>query len=292
MPMIQSMTGFGKVTVELPSKKITIEIKSLNSKQLDISSRISPVYREKEMLIRNELLKALERGKIEIVINTESIDKGCFANINLPVFESYYEQIKTISEKLNIPIPNDWFQTILRMPEIIKNNMAETDESEWIVVQTAMREAIQQLIDFRKQEGAMLQKIFEQKIATIVDLLKQIEPYENERIDKLKSRITENLKKIPEIEYDSSRFEQEMIYYIEKIDINEEKTRLSNHLQYFIETLHNENGQGKKLGFIAQEIGREINTLGSKSNHVEIQKIVVMMKDELEQIKEQVLNVL
>jgi len=290
--MIQSMTGFGKVTVELPSKKITIEIKSLNSKQLDISSRISPVYREKEMLIRNELLQALERGKIEIVISMESVEKASSAGINLPAFESYYEQIKTIAENLNLPVPDDWFQTILRMPEVIKNKIAETDESEWIIVQTSIREAIQQLIDFRKQEGVMLQKIFEQKIAMITDLFKQIEPYENERIDRVKSRIIENLKKLAEVEYDSGRFEQEMIYYIEKMDINEEKTRLANHLQYFIETLHNESGQGKKLGFITQEIGREINTLGSKCNHVEIQKIVVQMKDELEQIKEQVLNVL
>ena len=286
------MTGFGKVTVELPSKIITIEIKSLNSKQLDVTSRISSVYREKEMQLRNELLQALERGKIEIAINMESVDKEDSAKINLPVFESYYEQIKKISENLNIPIPCDWFQTILRMPEVIKNNIAETDESEWEVVQTAIHEAVQQLISFRQQEGAMLQNIFEQKIANIAGLLEQIEPYEDERIDKLKSRITENLKKLPEVEYDAGRFEQEMFYYIEKIDINEEKTRLCNHLQYFIDTLHNESGQGKKLGFIAQEIGREINTLGSKSNHVEIQKIVVKMKDELEQIKEQVLNVL
>jgi TIGR00255 family protein len=290
--MIQSMTGFGKVTVELPSKKITIELKSLNSRQLDLSSRISPVYREKEMQIRNEILQALERGKIEIAIYMEIADKESSAKINLPVLESYYEQIKTISENLQIPIPCDWFQTLLRMPDVIKNNMAETDESEWKEIQTAIRKAIQQLINFRQQEGSMLQKLFEQKIANIADLLKQIEPYENERIDKLKSRITENLKKIADVDFDSGRLEQELFYYIEKIDINEEKTRLSNHLNYFIDTINNECGQGKKLGFIAQEIGREINTLGSKSNHIEIQKIVVQMKDELEQIKEQVLNVL
>ena len=286
------MTGFGKETVELPSKIITIEIKSLNSKQLDLSSRISPVYREKEMLIRNELLQTLERGKIELVINMESIDKAFSAKINLPVLESYYEQIKAISEKLDIPIPRDWFQTLLRMPEVIKNNMVEADESDWEVVQTAIREAIRHLVDFRKQEGAKLQEIFELKIANITDLLKQIKPFENERLEKVKSRILENLKKYAEIEFDPGRFEQELFFYIEKLDINEEKTRLSNHLQYFIDTLHNENGQGKKLGFIAQEIGREINTLGTKSNHLEIQKIVVRMKDELEQIKEQILNVL
>jgi len=286
------MTGFGMVTLELPSKKITIEIKSLNSKQLDLTSRISPVYREKEMQIRNEMLQALERGKTEVVINVEGVDKESFARINLSVIESYYEQIKTLSEKLHIPVPVDWFPTLLRMPDVIKNNMTETDETEWELVHNAIHEAIQQLIHFRMQEGAMLQNIFEQKIANITALLAQIEPYENERVDKLKNRISDNLKKFSDIEYDSGRFEQELFYYIEKFDINEEKTRLQNHLLYFTDTMHNESSQGKKLGFIVQEIGREINTLGSKSNHVEIQKIVVRMKDELEQIKEQVLNVL
>jgi len=286
------MTGFGKVTAELPSKKVIIEIKSLNSKQLDLTARISPVYREKEMQIRNELLQSLERGKIEIAIYIEDIGKETSAKINLPVLESYYEQIKTISENLKIPIPGDWFQTLLRMPDVIKNDMAELDESEWETVHQTLLEAINQLINFRLQEGAMLKKLFEQKITNIADLLKQIDQYENERIEKLKTRITENLKKFAEIEYDSNRFEQEMIYYIEKFDVNEEKARLENHLQYFIDTLNNGSGQGKKLGFITQEIGREINTLGSKSNHVEMQKLVVQMKDELEQIKEQVLNVL
>ena len=290
--MLQSMTGFGKVTVELPSKKITVEVKSLNSKQLDLLSRISPVYREKEMQIRNELLQMLERGKIELTISIESIEKDSSAKINLPVLESYYEQIQTMAQKLNIPVPNDWFSTLLRMPEVIKNELTDPEESEWMAVHQALHEAIQQLIDFRLQEGAMLQQFFEQKIANIAGLLKEVDPYENERIEKLKLRITENLKKLADIEYDSSRFEQEMIYYIEKFDINEEKVRLDHHLQYFINTLHNGSGQGKKLGFIAQEIGREINTLGSKSNHIEIQKIVVQMKDELEQVKEQVLNVL
>ena len=290
--MLQSMTGFGKVTVELPSKKITVEVKSLNSKQLDLLSRISPVYREKEMQIRNELLQMLERGKIELTISIESIEKDSSAKINLPVLESYYEQIQAMAQKLNIPVPNDWFSTLLRMPEVIKNELTDPEESEWMAVHQALHEAIRQLIDFRLQEGAMLQQFFEQKIANIAGLLKEVDPYENERIEKLKLRITENLKKLADIEYDSSRFEQEMIYYIEKFDINEEKVRLDHHLQYFMDTLHHGSGQGKKLGFIAQEIGREINTLGSKSNHVEIQKIVVQMKDELEQVKEQVLNVL
>ena len=291
--MIQSMTGFGKVTAELSSKKVTIEIKSLNSKQFDLSMRVSPVYREKEMLIRNELLQALERGKIEVIINVEYIGKECNARINLPVLESYYEQIKTISEDLQIHVPHDWFPTLLRMPDVITSNFSEQpDESEWEVVHKAIQDAIQHLIDFRMQEGAKMQEFFQQKISNISILLKQIDPYENERIDKIRNRIIESLKKIPDVTYDSNRFEQEMIFYIEKLDINEEKVRLDDHLQYFTDTLNNENGQGKKLGFISQEIGREINTLGSKSNHIEIQKIVVQMKDELEQIREQVLNVL
>ena len=287
------MTGFGKVTAELPSKKVTIEIKSLNSKQLDLFTRISPVYREKEMQIRNELLQVLVRGKIEVTITIEDIGKECSAKINLPVLESYYEQIKKIGEHLNIPVPDNWFPTLLRMPDVIKNDLTEQpDDSEWQTVHQAIHEAIRQLVDFRMQEGAMLQELFEQKIVHIASLLKKIDPYENERIDRLRNRIIESLKKLPEVEYDSNRLEQEMIYYIEKLDINEEKARLDNHLQYFTDTLNNGSGQGKKLGFIAQEIGREINTLGSKSNHVEIQKLVVQMKDELEQIKEQVLNVL
>lgn len=290
--MVQSMTGFGKVTAELPSKKVTIEIKSLNSKQLDLSTRISSVYREKEMEIRNELSQLLIRGKVECSLFIENIGKDIPTKINQPVIESYCEQIKIISDNLSIPLPSDWFQTLLRMPDVIKNEMAELDESEWIVIHEALRNAIQRLIDFRTQEGVMLKKIFEEKIANITNLLTQIDVYEGERLEKVKSRIIENLNKLSEVQFDQNRFEQEMIYYIEKLDINEEKTRLNNHLNYFVETLNSEAGQGKKLGFIAQEIGREINTLGSKSNHAEMQKIVVQMKDELEQIKEQVLNVL
>jgi uncharacterized protein (TIGR00255 family) len=286
------MTGFGNVTTELISKKVTIEIKSLNSRQLDLFTRVPPIYREKEMLIRNELLQALERGKIELTISVEDIGKETSTEINVPVMERYVEQIRAISQNLNIPAPDDWFLTLLRMPDVIKSETAKLDESEWDVIHKAIHEAVRQLINFRKQEGAMLQKLFERKIANIAGLLKQIEPYENERLDKVRSRILENLNKLADVEFDKNRFEQEMIYYIEKLDVNEEKNRLDNHLKYFIETLNDEQGQGKKLGFIAQEIGREVNTLGSKSNHVEMQKIVIQMKDELEQIKEQVLNVL
>ena len=285
------MTGFGKVTAELPSKKVTVEIKALNSKQLDLSTRIPSIYKDKEMELRSLLLQSLERGKVEFNIFIEYIGKDTPTQINLAAVENYYNQIKEIAEKLNISVPNDWFQTLLRMPDAIKSETVEPDESEGVVLET-VKDAIKHLCDFRIQEGAMLQKLFEQKIANIATLLKEVEKYEGERIEKIKARIMDNLQKIAEKDYDKNRFEQEMIYYIEKLDVNEEKNRLDNHLKYFISTMESGHGQGKKLGFIAQEMGREINTLGSKSNHAEMQKIVVQMKDELEQIKEQVLNVL
>lgn len=290
--MIQSMTGFGKVTAELPSKKVTVEIKALNSKQLDLSTRIPSIYKDKEMEIRSLLLQSLERGKVEFTIYVEYIGKNTPTQINLSAVESYYNQIKDIADKLGVAVPADWFQTLLRLPDAIKSETVEADETEWEVVYEAVKDAIKQLCDFRIQEGAMLQKLFEQKIANIAALLGQISTYEGERLEKIKTRIMDNLAKIAGQDYDKNRFEQEMIYYIEKLDVNEEKNRLDNHLKYFLSTMENGHGQGKKLGFIAQEMGREINTLGSKSNHAEMQKIVVQMKDELEQIKEQVLNVL
>ena len=286
------MTGFGKVIAELPTRKVTVEVKSLNSKQLDLSTRLPSVYKEKEMEIRSLLLQLLERGKVEFNIYIEYIGKDMPTHINLPAVENYYNQIKDIADKLNISVPADWFQTLLRMPDTIKSEISEVDESEWNVVLDTIKKAVIQLHDFRIQEGAMLFELFEKKIGNIAYLLSQIEEYEAERIEKIKTRITEGLEKIAEKDYDKNRLEQEMIYYIEKLDVNEEKSRLNNHLKYFIDTMKDGHGQGKKLGFIVQEIGREINTLGSKSNHAEMQKIVVQMKDELEQIKEQVLNVL
>jgi len=290
--MIQSMTGFGKVVTELPTKKITIEVKALNSKQFDIFTRIPSLYREKEMEIRSLLSQTIERGKIEFSINIEGFGKDMDTKINVSAVESYKNQIEKIADSLHIPTPEEWFPTLLRLPDVIKTELEEVDEDEWNKVFQAIHEAIQKLCDFRSQEGEMLSRLFEEKILKIAELLKQIEPYEKERLEKIKLRITDNLQKIPDVQVDSNRLEQELIYYIERLDINEEKDRLKNHLNYFIETLYNRPGQGKKLGFIAQEIGREINTLGSKSNHVEMQQIVVQMKDELEQIKEQVLNVL
>ena len=290
--MIQSMTGFGKVTAELPSKKVTVEIKALNSKQLDLQMRVPSPYRDKEIQIRTLLLQTLERGKVDFTIQVEYLGGETPSQINPAIFESYYHQVKDIAEKLGIALPTDWFQTLLKMPDVIKSDTAEVDESEWAVILDTINDAIKGLRDFRTQEGAMLERLFREKIRNIAELLKDVEKYEGERIEKIKTRITENLEKVASKDYDKNRFEQEMIYYIEKLDVNEEKNRLDNHLKYFISTMEEGSGQGKKLGFIAQEMGREINTLGSKSNHAEMQKIVVKMKDELEQIKEQVLNVM
>ena len=292
--MIQSMTGFGKATAELPDKKINIEIKSLNSKSLDLSTRVATIYREKEIEIRNEIAQKLERGKVDFYLWIEKADNADAAiPINEAILDGYYKQINALSQSLHIPAPQDWFQTLLRLPDVMaKAETLDFSEEEWEAVQRCMQEAIGRLTDFRQQEGAALEKKFREKIANIGRLLQQIEPYEKERVEKIKERITDALEKKLQADYDKNRLEQELIFYIEKLDVNEEKQRLTNHLKYFIDTLENGKGQGKKLGFIAQEMGREINTLGSKSNHAEMQKIVVQMKDELEQIKEQVLNVL
>ena len=290
--MIQSMTGYGKATAELSDKKINVEIKSLNSKAMDLSTRIAPLYREKEIEIRNEIAKALERGKVDFSL---WIDKKDACELITPINQDvvYYERIRTISETTGIPVPEDWFSTLLRMPDVMtKNDIQELSEEEWKAVHATVLQAIQNLVDFRIQEGAALEKKFREKISNIAKLLTSVDPYEKERVEKIKERITDALEKTISVDYDKNRLEQELIYYIEKLDINEEKQRLSNHLKYFINTMEDGSGQGKKLGFIAQEMGREINTLGSKSNHAEMQKIVVQMKDELEQIKEQVLNVM
>lgn len=292
--MIQSMTGYGKATAELSDKKINVEIKSLNSKAMDLSTRIAPLYREKEIEIRNEIAKALERGKVDFSLWIDKKD-ACelITPINQDVVVAYYERIRTISETTGIPAPEDWFSTLLRMPDVMtKNDIQELSEEEWKAVHATVLQAIQNLVDFRIQEGAALEKKFREKISNIAKLLTSVDPYEKERVEKIKERITDALEKTISMDYDKNRLEQELIYYIEKLDINEEKQRLSNHLKYFINTMEDGSGQGKKLGFIAQEMGREINTLGSKSNHAEMQKIVVQMKDELEQIKEQVLNVM
>ncbi len=291
--MIQSMTGYGKATAVFEGKKINVEIKSLNSKALDLSTRIAPLYREKEMEIRNLLSQKLERGKVDFMLWIEKDATDSATPINAAILESYYKQISAISNTTGIPLPSDWFPTLLRLPDVLnKVEIQELSDEEWEVVNNTIHEALNHLIDFRVQEGAALEKKFNEKLDNIAALLESIKSYEEERVQRIKERITDALEKIIGVDYDKNRLEQELIYYIEKLDINEEKQRLANHLKYFRETMNDGHGQGKKLGFIAQEMGREINTTGSKSNHAEMQKIVVRMKDELEQIKEQVLNVM
>ena len=292
--MILSMTGYGKAVVAYKEKKINVEVKSLNSKSLDLSARIAPLYREKEMEIRRLLAQKLERGKVDFSLWVEKESTVDATPINATLIENYYKQIKAISASTGIPEPEDWFTTLLRLPDVTAKTEVEVlDEEEWEVAQQAINEAIEKLTEFRKQEGAALQKKFTEKIDNIANLLKSIEPFEKSRVPKIREKIIDGLKQIPEVDYDKNRLEQELIYYIEKLDINEEKQRLTNHLKYFHETMKESgHGIGKKLGFIAQEMGREINTTGSKSNQAEMQNIVVKMKDELEQIKEQVLNAL
>ena len=288
------MTGYGKATVAYKEKKINVEVKSLNSKALDLSTRIAPLYREKEMEIRQFIAKNLERGKIDFSIWIEKDVVADATPINMTLVENYYQQIKKISAQTGIPEPADWYATLLRLPDVTtKTDVEELTDEEWKAAQQAIDEAVNHLIEFRRQEGAALQKKFTEKVDNIQALLASIEPYEKSRVEKIKTNIVNGLQQIPNVEYDKNRLEQELIYYIEKLDISEEKQRLSNHLKYFRETMNEEgHGVGKKLGFIAQEMGREINTTGSKSNQAEMQNIVVKMKDELEQIKEQVLNAL
>ncbi len=291
--MIQSMTGYGKALVAYKGKKINVEIKSLNSKTLDISSRIAPLYREKEMELRQMVARQLVRGKVDFSLWIEKDVSVDATPINAALVENYYHQIKEIAAKTGIPEPNDWFYTLLRMPEVMTKSEVEIlEDEEWTVVRSSVQEALENLVAFRKQEGEALQRKFCEKLDNIERLLLSIEPYEKSRVEKIRARILDGLKSISEVDYDKNRLEQELIYYIEKLDISEEKQRLSNHLKYFRTTMMEEEAQGKKLGFIAQEMGREINTTGSKSNLAEMQNIVVMMKDELEQIKEQVLNAL
>lgn len=296
--MIQSMTGYGKSVANYNGKKIHVEIKSLNSKALDLTTRVAPLYREKEIEIRNYIASELERGKIDFVLWIEKDECLGATPINTAMVADYYKQIKELSSSLNLDISglqsaSDWMKTLLRMPEVLsRTEVEELTDEEWAIVFEAVKVAVTNLVDFRKQEGEALAKKFQEKIDNISALLASIEPFEKERTEKIRQRIISNLTQFVGIDYDNNRLEQEMIYYIEKLDISEEKQRLTNHIKYFAETMETGHGQGKKLGFIAQEMGREINTTGSKSNQAEMQNIVVKMKDELEQIKEQVLNVL
>lgn len=301
--MLLSMTGYGKAVATHLDKTIHVEVKTLNSKALDCSTRIAPLYREKEIEIRKAIQESVVRGKVDFSIWTEKDIATDSATINTQLADNYYQQlntlhrhiaatqqregdIKSLSADVALPL-------IMRMPDIMsRTEMEELTEEEWAIARQAIDKALESLTEFRQQEGAALRLKFEEKLDNIAKLMKEIEPYEQTRVDKIRQRLTENLKNLPEVEYDNNRLEQEMIYYIEKLDISEEKQRLANHLKYFRETMDEPQSQGKKLGFIAQEMGREINTTGSKSNQADMQNIVVQMKDELEQIKEQVLNAL
>jgi uncharacterized protein (TIGR00255 family) len=287
------MTGYGKCVVEYNGKKIHAELKSLNSKSLDLTTRIAPIYREKEMEIRQLIQQGLERGKADFVLWVEKDMTSNATPINMALVSEYKRQIEKMQAELQLPEPEDWYATLLRMPDVLSHvEVEELSAEEWAQARKAVEGAISETVAFREQEGLALAKKFQEKIDNIAALLASIEPFEKERTAKIRQRIVDALEQQIGVDYDKNRLEQEMIYYIEKLDISEEKQRLSNHLRYFIETMKEGRGQGKKLGFIAQEMGREINTTGSKSNQAEMQNIVVKMKDELEQIKEQVLNVM
>ncbi|NJO88355.1 MAG: YicC family protein [Chloroflexia bacterium] len=292
--MLKSMTGFGKASADYENKKITIEVKSLNSKQSDINIRMPLQYKEKELALRNELIQKLDRGKIDLSVWLEGGESDKTIQFNENLIKEYYTQLEKVSKIINQPIENEQvMQIIMRMPDVLKTEQKELDEKEWEVILNTTKEAIEQLDIFRVQEGEMLEKDFTKRIERIIGFLNLIKPYEKERIDKVRERINQNLKEfIENQDVDKNRFEQEIIFYLEKFDITEEKVRLRNHTAYFLETMKKEDMPGKKLGFITQEIGREINTIGSKANHAEIQKLVVQMKDELEKIKEQLLNIL
>ena len=287
------MTGYGKSVAEYEGKRITAEIRSLNSKALDLSTRVAPIYREREMEIRAMVSRRLERGKVDFSLWVEQDEAAEAARVNLPVAQAYKNEIAEASQALGIAEPADWWPLLMRLPDVVeKAPQQELTDEEWQVAAGAVEAAIDALVQFRRQEGEALQRKFQEKLDRIGQLLSGIEPYEKSRVSKIRQRIEDGLAAIPAVEYDRGRLEQEMIFYIDKLDISEEKQRLANHLRYFRETMEEGPGQGKKLGFIAQEMGREINTTGSKSNLSEMQNLVVMMKDELEQIKEQVLNVM
>lgn len=286
--MIQSMTGYGKAVKECEDKKITIEIRSLNSKTLDLNTRLPYLYKEKELEIRKVLSEKLQRGKVDFSIMTEVTAASKAQQINPDIIRAYINEFKEI-----VPDATDaeLLAIVMRLPDVLAFTSKELDEEEWNIALNLMNEAIDSLVEFRKAEGKVLEQEFIQRIEIILNLLLQVEPFEKERIHTLKERFIKNLEEL-NVEYDQNRFEQELIYYLEKLDITEEKVRLKNHCEYFLQTLKTDESEGKKLGFICQEMGREINTLGSKSNHSEMQKIVVQMKDELEKIKEQILNIL
>ena len=282
------MTGFGKASLQLPSKKITVEIKSLNSKGLDLNTRMSSIYREMELGLRNQISQLLERGKIDFSLYIEITGEETASKINVPIVKGYMNQLKEVNESGD---ETELLKMAIRMPDALKTEREEIDEKEWQEIQKVINQALENIVQFRKDEGASLEKEFQLRIAKIRSLMTEAVAYDAERVATVKTRLRTALEEL-KVAVDENRFEQELIFYLEKYDITEEKVRLENHLNYFIETLSGNEANGRKLGFITQEMGREINTMGSKSNHAEMQKLVVMMKDELEKIKEQVLNVL
>jgi uncharacterized protein (TIGR00255 family) len=282
------MTGFGKASLQLPSKKITVEIKSLNSKGLDLNTRMSSIYREMELGLRNQISQLLERGKIDFSLYIEVTGEETSSKINVPIVKGYINQLKAVNAAAD---DTELLKMAIRMPDALKTEREEIDEKEWQEIQKVIHQALENIVQFRKDEGTSLEKEFQMRIAKIRTLMKDAVAYDAERVATVKTRLRTALEEL-KVSVDENRFEQELIFYLEKYDITEEKVRLENHLNYFIETLSGNEANGRKLGFITQEMGREINTMGSKSNHAEMQKLVVMMKDELEKIKEQVLNVL
>lgn len=293
--MLFSMTGFGKSVVELPGKKITVELKSLNSKQFDMSARIPSAYRELELEMRRRVASRLERGKVDMICTVEHIGGNIApATIDIAAAEAYKKQVEELHNALGIPLPLDWYSILLRLPEVVASDChGALSEEESEALLTCVDKAIDGLMAHRRTEGEKLEEFFATRLRAITEMLTEVPRWEKERIERIHIKLEEGLANIPQVQIDRGRLEQEMIFYIEKLDVNEERQRLGQHLVYFAETMAlPKPGQGKKLGFIAQEMGREINTLGSKSNHAEMQKLVVRMKDELEQIKEQVLNVM
>lgn len=292
--MIKSMTGFGKATVESGDRKIIVEVKSLNSKQVDISLRMPNLYKEKEMEIRNIIKNFLERGKIDMTIYFDNADTDKDVSVNQSVVEQYFKQMLDVASSLGVETNNnEILQTVMRFPETLKQKTEELDEGEWERLKTGIEKALEQIDQFRIQEGRVLIKDILHRIDLIQEFASEVPQYEGRRIEGVRQRLLEKMKEWNEIQnIDQNRLEQEIIYYLEKLDITEEKVRLTNHCKYFIETVEKEEAPGRKLGFIAQEIGREINTMGSKANDHDIQKLVVRMKDELEKIKEQSFNIL
>ncbi len=290
------MTGFGKATTQIPGKKITVELKSLNSKQFDMQARTPSAYRELELEMRRRVAARLERGKIDLTITYETLGQAdSNTKIDSETAKVYMQQIKQMQKELGLPEPADWYQVLMRLPDVVHSESVSTavDSEESKAVLKALDEAIEALMNHRREEGKKLEDFFAKRLRNITDLLTEIPRWEKERVERIYARLEEALQNISNEQIDRGRLEQEMIFYIEKLDVSEERQRLGQHLIYFAETMAlTTPGQGKKLGFISQEMGREINTLGSKSNHADMQKQVVKMKDELEQIKEQVLNVM